>query len=151
MTLSPEAVIKVLNDLLETCYDGMDGFRMGATKVQHPEILSFCLSRAQRIDDAAAELYAAVHRLGGQPAEHGHAEATVHRGWIHFRSSTIDTTDEGLLIEMERGEEAAVHHYKHALEAALPPALHDLVADQLRGAEENLEGVRRLQSLIRGS
>jgi uncharacterized protein (TIGR02284 family) len=151
MTLSPEAAIRVLNDLLETCYDGMDGFRMGATKAEHPEISAFCLSRAQRIDDAAAEVYAAIHRLGGQPAEHGHPEATVHREWIHFLSTTVDTTDEGLLNEMERGEEHAVRHYKNALGAALPPALHDLVADQLKGAEENLEGVRRLQRLIRES
>jgi uncharacterized protein (TIGR02284 family) len=147
MTLSADEVTRVLNDLLETCYDGIDGLRVAASRVSSPDITSFCLSHAQRIDESAAELYAAIRRLGGQPAEHGHPEARVHRGWIHLRASTIDTSDDGVLKEMERGEEAAVHRYQHALSAALPPALHDLVADQLRGTEENLEGVRQLQRL----
>jgi uncharacterized protein (TIGR02284 family) len=145
MTMSADEIVQVLNDLLETCYDGTDGFRAAATSLTRTDAITFCESRAARIDEAAAELYTAIRRLGGRPAEHGHPQATVHRSWIHLRASAIDTSDDGVLGEMERGEEAAVHGYRHALGKSLPPALHDLVADQLRGVEKNLEGVRRLR------
>ncbi len=149
--MSADEIVQVLNDLLETCYDGMDGFRAVASTVSRPDIVTFCESRASRIDEAAAELYTAIRRLGGRPAEHGHPQASVHRGWIHLRAATIDTTDDGVLSEMETGEKISVDHYQNALSRSLPPALHDLVADQLRGAEENLEGVRQLRRDVKGS
>ena len=150
MTMSADEIVQVLNDLLETCYDGMDGFRAVASTVSRPDIIAFCESRAARINEAAAELYTAVRRLGGRPAEHGHPQAMVHRSWIHLRASAIDTSDEGVLGEMQLGEEVSVRHYQHALSKSLPPALHDLIADQLRGAEENLEGVRQLRRDVSG-
>ena len=151
MTMSADEIVQVLNDLLETCYDGMDGFRVVASTVSSPDIVSFCQSRAARINEAAADLYTAIRRLGGRPAEHGHPQATVHRGWIHLRAATIDTTNDGVLGEMETGEQISVNRYQHALSRSLPPALHDLVADQLRGVEENLEGVRQLRRQMKGS
>jgi uncharacterized protein (TIGR02284 family) len=151
MTMSADEIVQVLNDLLETCYDGMDGFRAVASTVTRGDIVTFCQARAARIDDAASELYTAIRRLGGRPAEHGHPQASVHRGWIHFRAAAIDTTDDGVLSEMETGETAAIHRYRQALSRSLPPALHDLVADQLRGVEENLEGVRQLRRDVQGS
>jgi uncharacterized protein (TIGR02284 family) len=150
MTMSADEIVQVLNDLLETCYDGMDGFRAAAASLTRSDAITFCQARAARIDEAASELYTAVRRLGGRPAEHGHPQATVHRGWIHFRASAIDTTDDGVLGEMERGEESAVGRYRHALARSLPPALHDLVAEQLRGVEENREGIRQLRQVAGG-
>jgi uncharacterized protein (TIGR02284 family) len=143
--VSNEDVIEVLNDLLETCYDGLNGFRTAATQVQDREAIALCESRAQRIDEAAAELYTAIHHRGGHPAEHGHAAAQVHRGWIHLRALTAGSGDDAVLAEVERGEELAVRRYQHALTKPLPPDIKDLVADQARGAEENLERVRALR------
>jgi uncharacterized protein (TIGR02284 family) len=145
MALSADEIVQVLNDLLETCYDGMDGFRTVASTVTRTDIVTFCQAHAQRIDEAASELYTAVRRLGGRPAEHGHPKATLHRSWIHLRASAIDTSDDGVLGEIERGEEEAVRRYQHALNKSLPPALHDLVADQLRGVEDTLQHVRLLR------
>ena len=145
MALSADEIVQVLNDLLETCYDGMDGFRTVASMVTRTDVIVVCETQAQRIDEAASELYTAVRRLGGRPAEHGHPKATIHRSWIHLRASTIDTSDDGVLGEIVRGEEEAIRRYQHALNKSLPPALHDLVVDQLRGIQENLERVHRLR------
>jgi uncharacterized protein (TIGR02284 family) len=143
--MSNEDVIAVLNDLLETCYDGLSGFRTAATQVHGRDAIALFESRAQRIDEAAAELYTAIHHLGGHPADHGHAAAQVHRGWIHLRAYTGGSGDDAVLAEVERGEELAVRRYQHALGKPLPPDIKDLVADQARGAEENLERVRGLR------
>jgi uncharacterized protein (TIGR02284 family) len=143
--MSSDAVIAVLNDLLETCYDGLQGFRAAAEELHSQEAIAFCLSRSQRIDEAAAELYTAIRHLGGHPAEHGHAVAEIHRGWIHLRAAAPTETDDAILAEIERGEDIAVQHYRRAIAQPLPPPIHDLVDDQRRGLEATLGHVRVLR------
>lgn len=143
--MTNDEVVDVLNDLLETCYDGVNGFRAAVTRIRNPAAIALFESRAQRIDEAAAELYAAIHGLHGHPVEHGHPAAKIHRGWIHLRAAT-ETGDDSVLEEVERGEESAASRYKHALAKPLPPNIKDLVADQAEGAEDSLRRVRELRS-----
>jgi uncharacterized protein (TIGR02284 family) len=145
MALSPEQLVEILNDLLETCYDGLEGFQTAASKVKRSDLIMSFQSRGQRIDEAAAELYTAIRRLGGHPAEQGHPEARLHRGWMQLRAMVTPQTDEAILAEVERGEEEAVRHYHHALAKGLPEYLHDLVADQLQGTQDTLAEVKELR------
>src|SRR5579864_5367809 len=108
MALSRDELIDILNDLLETCYDGLDGFRTAASTIERPEAIMLFQSRIQRIDEAAAELYTAIRRLGGHPMEHGHPQARVHRGWIHLRHAMAQEGDNAVLAEVERGEEESI-------------------------------------------
>jgi uncharacterized protein (TIGR02284 family) len=145
MALSSNEIVDILNDLLETCYDGLDGFRAAVTTVERSDAIALFESRVQRIDGAAAELYTAIRRIGGHPAEHGHPEAFLHRGWLHVRAALGRGGDDGALAAVETGEQEAVRRYRRALAQNLPPDLHDLVADQLDGAEKNLECVQDLR------
>ena len=149
MALSRDDAVKVLNDLLETCYDGLEGFRSAVSRVEGSQAIALFQSRVQRIDEGAAELYTAIRRLGGQPAERGHRQAVLHRGWMHLVHAAAPHGDAAILAEVERGEEEAVRRYQHASRKSLPPDLHDLVEDQLRGTEENLERVRELRALAK--
>jgi uncharacterized protein (TIGR02284 family) len=144
--MSNDELVDLLNDLLETCYDGLDGFRAAVADVHSNEVIEFCQSRIQRIDEAAADLYTAIRHLGGHPAEHGHQTARVHRGWLRFRVAVATRTDAAILAEIERGEEQAAKHYHAALEKPLPESVHDLIQEQSQGADENLERVRSMRS-----
>lgn len=143
--MSNEEAAAVLNNLLETCYDGLDGFRTAIAEIDNDDVIAFCQSRIQRIDEAAADLYTAIQHLGVHPAEHGHSVARVHRGWIHLRAAISSGTQSAILTEMERGEERAAKAYHEALQKPLPEALHDMVQDQAQGADENLARVRSLR------
>lgn len=148
MTLSGQRLIDVLNDLLETCYDGLDGFRTAAAALTQPEAIALCEATVQRIDESASQLYAAIRDHGGQPVEHGHPEARLHRGWIHLRAALAARTDGAVLAEVQRGTEESLRHYRHALAKDLPLDMHDLVADQLASGEDTLsrvEAVRQAQ------
>jgi uncharacterized protein (TIGR02284 family) len=145
MTLSGQHLIDVLNDLLETCYDGLEGFRTAATAVSQPDAIMLCEATAQRIDESASQLYAAIRDHGGEPVEHGHPQARVHRGWIHLRAALAERTDDAVLAEVQRGEEESLRRYRHALGKDLPSDMHDLVADQLAGVEETLAQVRAVR------
>ena len=146
MTISTDDIISILNELLETCYDGRDGFKVAAAELHGQEGIALSLSRAQRIDDAAAELYTAIRHLGGHPVDHGHSVALMHRGWIHLRAAAPTSTDDSILAEIERGEEAALQRYRHALGRTLPPAIHDLLEDHARDIEDSLQQVKSLRA-----
>jgi uncharacterized protein (TIGR02284 family) len=142
MTLSGQQLVDVLNELLEICYDGREGFQTAAAAVTQPDAIALCQATAQRVDEAASQLYAAIRDHGGVPVDHGHPEARIHRGWIHLRAVLAQRTDDAVLAEVERGEEESLRRYRHALAKDLPPDMHDLVADQLADVEEILTQVR---------
>ncbi len=145
MTLSNDKLVDLLNELLEVCYDGLEGFRTAASTATSPEAIVLFQSRAQRLDEAAAELYTEVRQHGGQPVDHGHSEARVHRGWIHFRAAVAQRTDEAVLAEVERGEDEAARRYRKALKHDLPEAIHDLLTDHLAAIDESLANVKALR------
>jgi uncharacterized protein (TIGR02284 family) len=145
MTLSDDKLVDLLNDLLEICYDGLEGFRTVTSTVTSPDAIMLFQSRAQRLDEAAAELYTEIRQHGGQPVDHGHSEALVHRGWIHLRAAMAARTDDAVLAEVERGEEEAARRYRKALNHDLPEDIHDLLADQLAAIEQSLASVKALR------
>lgn len=147
MAMSNADVAAVLNELLETCYDGLDGFRTAITEIDNDEVIAFCQSRIQRIDEAAADLYTAIQHLGAHPAEHGHSTARVHRGWIQLRGA-LTRGNTAILAEIERGEERAVKNYHDALAKPLPEAVRDMVDEQAQGTDENLERIRSLRETV---
>ena len=62
-----DKVISTLNNLIETCKDGQDGFRQAAEGVKHTELKTLFLTYAQQRAQFAGELQSEVHRLGGTP------------------------------------------------------------------------------------
>ncbi len=142
--MSNDQIAAALNELLETCYDGLDGFRSAIKEIDNDEVIAFCESRIQRIDEAAADLYTAIQHLGVHPAEHGHPAARMHRGWIQLRAA-LTSGNAAILAEIERGEELAAKQYHEALAKPLPEAMRDMVEEQAQGADENLERVRSLR------
>jgi uncharacterized protein (TIGR02284 family) len=138
-------VVSILNDLIEICDDGAAGFRTAAEEIRQPEARTMFIERARRIDQSKVELADLVRRLGGAPVEHGHATAGLHRGWMNLKAAVTGKDDEAILVEVERGEEIAVTHYRDALNADLPADVRMVVQAQARGAEMNLTRVQTLR------
>ena len=139
-----DTAVSVLNDLIETSKDGVNGFRTAADAVKDPDAKAVFLSRVQLIERAIGELQAEVLRLGGDPETKGSVAATLHRGWIDLKSAVTGKDDAAIITECERGEEVAVKNYEGALEKDLPAHVRDLVERQYRGTIQNLERVRAL-------
>jgi uncharacterized protein (TIGR02284 family) len=137
-------VISTLNDLIETCRDGIDGFRTAADGVTSPIAKEVFLSRVHLIEKGLGDLDAAVQRLGGDPIEHGHPAASMHRAWINIKSAVTRGDDRAIIDEVVRGEEVAVQHYREALGKSLPADIRAMVEMQERGAELNLERAKAL-------
>jgi uncharacterized protein (TIGR02284 family) len=140
-------VIATLNDLIETCRDGINGFQTAAEGVTSPIAKEVFLSRVHLIQKGLGDLDAAVQRLGGEPIEHGHPAAPMHRAWMNIKSAVAVGDDKAIINEVVRGEEVAIQHYREALEKPLPADIRAMVEMQERGTELNLERARALARL----
>jgi uncharacterized protein (TIGR02284 family) len=144
MPLKNAEVVSVLNNLIETCEDGIHGFRTASEAVSNPTAKALFASRLPNIQRGEAELKAEVRRLGGDPDKRGTIAGAIHRGWIDLKSAVTGKNEEAIVMECERGEEHAAHVYEDALQKDLPLDTRAMVERQYRGVVENLERVRAL-------
>ncbi|MEP7064819.1 MAG: PA2169 family four-helix-bundle protein [Gemmatimonadota bacterium] len=146
MPLKNTEVVSVLNDLIDTCNDGVEGFKTASEAVKNPSAKALFASRIPNIERGTAELKAEVRRLGGDPDESGTVGAAVHRGWINLKAAVTGHSEEAVIAECERGEEHAAHVYEEALQKDLPADTRAIIDRQYRGVVENLDRVRALSS-----
>src|SRR5918911_5770041 len=139
-----DRVISTLNDLIETCKDGQEGFRQAAEGVKHGELKTLFHTYSQQRAQFAGELQGEVRRLGGDPERTGSVAASLHRGWINLKSAVTGKDDAAIITECERGEQVAVKNYEDALKKDLPGDVRALVERQYRGTLQNLERIRAL-------
>ena len=139
-------VISVLNDLIETCKDGEQGFRTAGDSIENSEVRTLFHMYAQQRAHFASELNNEVLRHGGEPAESGHVSASLHRGWMSLKESLSSKSDTAIIDECERGEDAAMEAYQSALKKQLPSDLLDIVEEQyaeVRHSHETVRGLKR--------
>ncbi len=146
-----EDVVDVLNDLLETCRDGEQGFRTSAEQAQTGELQNLLARRASDCASAAAELEQAVRTHGGTPADGGTMTGAMHRGWVAIKAALMANDDKAVLQECERGEDAAVASYRKALKQPLPPGVRSLVERQAQGAQRNHDEIKALRNRYQAS
>jgi uncharacterized protein (TIGR02284 family) len=144
MPLKNDEVVSVLNDLIDTCKDGIEGFQTASESVENPGAKALFASRLPNIQRGMAELKAEVRRLGGDPDKSGTLGGAMHRGWINLKAAITGKNEESIIAECERGEEHAAHVYEDALQKDLPLDTRAIVERQYRGVVENLERVRAL-------
>ena len=145
MAISNDNVISVLNNLIETCKDGQEGFKQAAENVKNSSLRSlfheYSMQRAQFV----GELQDEVRHLGGDPENTGSFAGTLHRGWMNIKTAISTQDDAAILAECERGEDSAVGAYQDALEEALPSNVSEVVNRQfsaIRQAHNNIRNLR---------
>ena len=139
-------VISVLNNLIETCKDGQNGFQTAAEGVKRSELKTLFGQYSQQRAQFAGELQNEVLRLGGDPAETGSVAATLHRGWINIKSAVTGEDENAILAEAERGEDMAVANYKDALaDANLPSDVRAIIERQAAQVKDAHDRIRNLE------
>lgn len=147
--MDKDDVISTLNDLIETCKDGEEGFRTCAEDIKDTELKSYFNSRAERCAVAAEELQDLVTAYGGSPATSSHIAGALHRRWVDIRSLITGKDDQSVLEECERGEDVAKRSYQNALAKPLPEDVRRVVEAQYRGVEHNHDQVKTFRNQAR--
>ena len=143
--MSNDDIVDTLNDLIETCKDGEFGFTACAKHTSSNELRAAFLQRASECRNAADELQPYVVQYGGQPDQGGSASGALHRGWVAVRGSLVGFSDQAMLDECERGEDAALARYRKAQKQELPEQVMALVQRQAIGVQRNHDQIKALR------
>ena len=143
--MTNDDVISTLNNLIETCKDGQNGFKEAAEGVERSDLKTLFYDFSQQRSQFAGELQSLVRDLGGDPENEGSISAALHRGWINIKSAVTGKDDGAILNEAERGEDAAKKAYKDALAEGLPTNVSATVqkqADAVMAAHDKVRNLR---------
>ncbi len=150
--MSNDDIIDTLNDLIETSKDGELGFSACAKHVSSTDLQQLFSTRATDCRAAASELQTMVSDYGGKPETDGSTTGALHRGWVAVRGSLAGYSDEAMLEECERGEDAALGRYRAALrDEDLPEAVRAVIARQQLGVQANHDQIKRLRDIARAA
>ena len=144
--------IDILEDLIETCRDGENGFKQAAEKINDPEIRSFFLTQSTERAEFAKELEAEVQRLGKSNPEHkGSTAGALHRSWMGLKEALGGGT-KSILESAEKGEDSAKDAYEKALkDEDLPPIARPIVQRQAQIIRFAHDRVRHLRDTAKAA
>lgn len=122
-----DKVISTLNNLIETCRDGQEGFKEASENAKNAELKSFFLEASRERARCVGQLQQEVRTLGGDPENSGSTAGALHRVWIDIKGTLTGKDDTSILNEAERGEDSAVEAFQDALKEGLPANLRSTV------------------------
>lgn len=151
MAMDRDDVVSTLNDLIETCKDGEEGFRTCAEDIKRTDLKPLFARAAQRCAEGARELQSLVAAYGGKPERSGSFAGSAHRRWLDIKSAITGKDDAAVLAECERGEDVAKESYQKALKEDLPADVRAVVERQYRGVLEHHDTVRSVERTAKAS
>jgi uncharacterized protein (TIGR02284 family) len=104
--------IKILNGLIETTLDSVDGYRLAAEEAPSRSLRASFGSRVSERQHVVDRLRERVRQLGGEPEDDGSILARAHRVFLCMR----DRVDEHAIIaEVDHGESYLAGKWQAAL------------------------------------
>ena len=149
--MTNDETIDQSNKLIETCKDGEYGFRSCAEHCKSADLKTVFMRRSEDCAKGARELQALVSRLGGKPESDSSTTGAMHRGWVAVVGTLTGYSDEQMLNECERGEDAALDRYRDALKQPLPSDVMSVVQSQYEGVKRNHDQIRTLRNQVRAA
>jgi uncharacterized protein (TIGR02284 family) len=143
--MNNDKVIGILNDLVETCRDGQEGFKEAGENATSPELKRFFADASLERARFVGELQTEVRAMGGDPEKTGSTAGALHRTWIWVKGTLTGKDDESILNEAERGEDSAVKAYEDALREALPANCRTMLENQYREVRQAHDRVKRMR------
>jgi uncharacterized protein (TIGR02284 family) len=96
--------VRVLNGLIETTIDSVDGYRHSAGEATNEQFAGIFRSRAEERQQVVTRLREQVRALGGTPEEEGGLLAAAHRRFLSLRDAVTGGDDKSVIAEVDRGE-----------------------------------------------
>lgn len=143
--MANDSVISTLNNLIETCKDGQEGFQQAAEGVQDSSLKSLFYEYSQQRAQFVGELQGLVRELGGEAETSSSVAGALHRGWINIKAAVTGQDDAAILNECERGEDVAKNAYKDALAADLPSNVASVIQTQATHVQQAHDRIRSLR------
>ncbi|MCF1420517.1 ferritin-like domain-containing protein [Mangrovimonas futianensis] len=117
-----------LNELLEKNYDAEKGYLNAMEQVENDRLKMFFKRRASERSMFAKELRTEILQYGETPEKSGTFQGALHRNWMNLKNTFSQNSEEAVLEEAIRGEEASLEEYNAILkDRNLPPSIDALL------------------------
>jgi uncharacterized protein (TIGR02284 family) len=127
--------ISVLNSLIETTIDSIDGYQHSASEATSGRFAEIFRDRASEREQVVQKLRDRVRALGGTPESDGGILAAAHRQFLSLRDAVTGKDDKAVVAEVDRGES----YLNGKWEAALNDTkLSDETLGVIRGCYESV-------------
>lgn len=140
-----EKIVSTLNDLIETCRDGLNGFKEAAENVKGLDLKNLFTQLGNERAKFVQELQVEVRRLGGDAEKTGSTAGALHRVWMDIKGTLMGKDDHTILVECERGEDSAVDAYKDAIKLGLPPNILTIVQQQYGTIQRDHDRIKQMR------
>jgi len=140
-----ERQIDVLNGLIATTLDSAEGYGAAAKDAENPRFKSLFDARAAQRHQLTAALQDEVRDLGGEPKDSGTILAAGHRMFLNLKNA-VTGSDEGMINEVESGEDYIKDKYEAALqEGSLTAPVKAIVSKAYEGVKADHDVIRDLK------
>ncbi len=112
---SSSSDVTILNSLIATLLDSIEGYQKSAEDVKNPRFASLFNDRARERQQVVTRLQAAVAQAGGTPEDESSTLGSMHRMFVDLKAAVTGQDDRAIVNEVERGED----HLKEKFEAAM--------------------------------
>ena len=146
-----EKSISVLNDLIQTCKDGENGFKTASEHTNDVELKGLFQQYSAQRAELATELQTRVRNLGESPEKAGSVSASLHRGWLDLKAAISSEEPHAVLAECERGEDVAVKAYREALDEYVDGATRELIRRQYGLIQATHDRIKQLRDSVQYS
>lgn len=140
--------ITMLNRLIVVSKDGESSLRAAAEEAYHPDLKNSLMSYSRFFGEAARDLQHAVQDLGGAPKALGTFGNTLHRTWLHLRSSALGHNEDILLDDIADDERAVAEGLARAVREDTPPKVHALLERHYEGVLKHYGEIRELREKL---
>lgn len=140
--MSTEQVNETLEELIETCQEGIKSYRDAAEHIVHPDLKTILYRLSQQRALFEAELKDDMRDMGGNPDKNtSDMKGTLQQIWMNFKAGLHGEDTNAILNECKKIESSAMRSYEDALAKELPGYIKERVEQQyklIRGAYDQL-------------
>lgn len=144
MSVKNNELVSILNDLIEVCKDGEQGYKNASDDVKDVTVKQILLKYSEQRGRFYSELQYIVKKMGGEVEFGGSILGVLHRRWMDIKFGIAGSRTEAILNECVRGEKAAISTYKKYLNRELPDTIRQVVERQNSEINEALQGIIQL-------
>jgi uncharacterized protein (TIGR02284 family) len=142
--------ISVLNSLIETTIDSVDGYRHSATQTTNDRFSQAFREWSSDREQVVSKLRDQVRALGGTPEDDGSLLGKMHRQFLSLRDKVTGRDDQAVIAEVDRGESYLDEKWQAALDDdELSPETRDVILscyDSVRSGRRRWEQLHESMS-----
>jgi uncharacterized protein (TIGR02284 family) len=143
---STDQAVHLLNSLIETTLDSVNGYREAAENVHDPELRSMFEQRASRRAEISSELQREVRSFGGEPKTDQSTMGKAHNKFVDLKNAVAGGSDKAVVDEVERGEDVIKAKFeKAAQDDDLPQTARDVVSRAYGSIKTDHDDISRLK------